>query len=108
MEGDGDDVFETDCTPCDHRYHKACWDGQPEHMKSHCRICGQQTLGDPELEAIGELFEGEIDENGLLPALGRQMAERYLTGAVSAAELKRWSHSASTRRAFGQAAVATP
>ena len=102
---DSDDIFETACVPCDHRYHKACWEGQPPHMQRACRICGQQELSDSVLDEASELFEGETGPGRQFPPAAVQMLTRYITGAVSAAEFQRWCQADSTRRAFGQAPV---
>ena len=100
-----EEAYVTDCFPAEHRFHRACWEGFPEHMRMSCRVCGQQTLQNSTLSAVTDLFDGEIGEDGVVPELGRQIIERYITGAVSVAELKRWCFADCTRRAFGQAPV---
>ena len=73
-------------------------------MKPFCRVCSQQPLGESELAAVGGLFgfeeiEGSADA---YPPAGRQILERYVTGAVSSRALHKWCDSPYTRKAFGQ------
>ena len=97
-------TFQIDCVPIPHQYHINCWNCQPEHMKPFCRVCSQQPLGELELAKVGELFgfeeiEGSADA---YPPAGRQILERYVTGAVSSRALHKWCDSPYTRKAFGQ------
>ena len=90
--------------PNPHRYHISCWSSQPEHMKPFCRVCSQQSLGETELFAVGGLFGfGEVEDNiDAFPPMGRQILERFVTGAVSERALFKWCDAPHTRKAFGQ------
>ena len=97
-------TFQGDCVPIPHRYHTDCWNSQPEHMKPFCRMCSQQSLGEMELLAVGGLFgyeelTSDIDD---FPPVGRQILERFVTGAVSTRALFKWCDAPHTRKAFGQ------
>ena len=97
-------TFQMDCVPIPHRCHTNCWNYQPEHMKPFCRVCSQQSLGEMELLAVGGLFGFEELKSNIdaFPPVGRQILERFVTGAVLERALFKWCFAPHTRMALGQ------
>ena len=73
-------------------------------MRGFCRVCGQRTVGEEEIFAIGALLgdtHGDAQHvEDRLPPLGKQVLERYTLRVVNKAELLAWCDSTSTRKAF--------
>ena len=70
-------------------------------------ICSQQTFRDDVLEAVGKLFGIEPDGDlppapADMPAVARQVLERYALGTVSAQSLLSWCGKSATQKALGE------